>query len=271
MYWKNGGREVTIELSEAYNPPGSVLPLRWTNNKESFLAYMEQTLKGIRGTVTDAVTGIPLRARIDVIGISNAPVYTDSAIGDYHRLILPGTYSLIARAAGYVTDTAAGIVVTAGTATRVDIRLQPLPTTVVQPVTQDWNLLSLPLTVADARPVAVYPAATAATYAFVPTLGYAVADTLLNATGYWVKFGSAQNISIMGMPRAHDTIAVESGWNLIGGSSSPVPSAAVGEIPAGIVGSPYFDFNGTYAPSDTLLPGKGYWVKVTENGRLILR
>jgi hypothetical protein len=133
MYWWNGGREVTIELHNTKNPAGSTLPQRWTNNKESFLAYMEEALKGIHGKVADAVTHAPVRARIDIAGLSNVPVFSDSSLGDYHRLLLPGTYTLIARATGYRPDTLRSIVVIDSPATRVDIALQPTSTNANEP------------------------------------------------------------------------------------------------------------------------------------------
>ena len=132
MYTWNGGREVTIELYNTKTPAGSSLPQRWTNNKESFLAYMEEALKGIRGIVTDQATLAPVKARIDVQGITNAPVFSDSAVGDYHRLLLPGTYTLTVRAAGYYTDTVRNIVVTDSTATRADIALRSTATGIVE-------------------------------------------------------------------------------------------------------------------------------------------
>jgi len=123
MYVWNGGRETTIELTNTSNPPGSYLPQRWTNNKESFLAYLEQALKGIRGVVTDAVTHAPLKARIDVAGVPNVPVFTDSTVGDFHRLLLPGTYSIIVQAPGYGSDTVQNVVINDSLATRVDVAL----------------------------------------------------------------------------------------------------------------------------------------------------
>jgi hypothetical protein len=271
MYWWNGGREVTIELSDAYNPPGSVLPLRWTNNKESFLAYMEEALKGVRGTIVDAATGVPLRARVDVIGFAGVPVYSDSAAGDYHRPLLPGTYALIARVAGFVTDTISNIVVTSSAATRVDFRLQPLPTTVVQHVDADWNLLSLPLAVNDPRPAAVYPAAISPAWVFDPASGYVETDTLRKVTGYWLKFAASQDLGITGIGRMRDTIEVQTGWNLIGAGSLPAPTGSIVEVPSGIVVPPYYRYSGSYSPADTLIPGRGYWAKVLDNGRIILR
>jgi hypothetical protein len=123
MYVWNGGREVTVELDNDYNPAGSTLPQRWTNNKESFLAYMEEALKGIRGIVTDAVTHSRIAARVDVASIQNAPVFSDPTIGDYHRLLLPGTYSVIVQAPGYESDTVHSVAVNDSLATRVDVAL----------------------------------------------------------------------------------------------------------------------------------------------------
>lgn len=127
IYYFHGGRETTIELWDTKNPPGYVLPQRWNNNKESFLAYMEEAFRGIRGKVTDASTGLPLKAQIDVIGISNAPVYSDPDVGDFYRLLLPGTYSLIVSAPHYLPDTLQNIVVVDSPATYVNVQLQPLP------------------------------------------------------------------------------------------------------------------------------------------------
>ncbi len=270
MYWRNGGREVTVEISNAYNPPGSALPQKWNNNKESFLAYMEEALKGVRGTVVDAVTGIPLRAQMDVLGIANAPVYTDSAVGDYHRLLLPGTYTLIARAAGYLPDTMSGITVGAGAATRADFVLDPVATTNVHHVAAGWNLLSLPLAVADPRPPAVYPPAISPAYGFSPSAGYAEVDTLRNLAGFWLKFDAPADVAISGILRSRDTVEVEEGWNLIGAASTAVPVSTVTPIPPGIVVTPFYSYEGAYVPADTLVPGRGYWVKTGAGGRIIL-
>lgn len=126
IYWWHGGRETTIELTNEYVPPGSVLPQKWLNNRESFLAYMEEALKGVRGIVRDASTGKPLAAEVRVATVPGVPVYSDSVVGDYHRMLLPGAYTLIVSAPGFVSDTLEGVVVTDGAATRLDVALQPI-------------------------------------------------------------------------------------------------------------------------------------------------
>ncbi|MBK9333766.1 MAG: T9SS type A sorting domain-containing protein [Ignavibacteria bacterium] len=130
IYRWHGGRETTIELWDVKNPPGSVLPQRWTNNKESLLAYMEQTLKGIRGIVTDAVTSQPVRAKIFIRNFSGSYVNTDSFTGDYHCLVLPGTYGVIFTAPGYVSDTVNNVTVEDSIAIRLNHVMNRIPTNI---------------------------------------------------------------------------------------------------------------------------------------------
>lgn len=128
IYYWHGGRELTIELSNVKLDSAYHLPTRWANNKESLLSYMEQTFKGVRGLVTDAATGEPLWAQIDVQGYAEVPVFTDPDVGDYHRLLLPGTYTLYVRSPYHYSDTLYNVSVMDSGATRVNVALPKLPT-----------------------------------------------------------------------------------------------------------------------------------------------
>ena len=119
-----GCNEVTIELSNNKWPNYSQIANLWNNNRDSMLAYMELCLEGVRGVVTDSQTGLPVDATVRVTGI-NHDVFTDSDVGDYHRMLLPGTYSLQFSADGYDTQTISGISVGSGAATVVDVSLVP--------------------------------------------------------------------------------------------------------------------------------------------------
>lgn len=114
--------EVTIELSDTKAPPATALPTLWTQNEESMLAYIEAVHIGVRGLVADRHTGAPLWAQITVTGNAQ-PVFTDPDVGDYRRMLLPGTYTLRYEADGYVPFTVSNISVTDGDATRVDVTL----------------------------------------------------------------------------------------------------------------------------------------------------
>jgi len=116
-----GGNEVTIELSNSKHPAQSTLPTFWNDNRESMLAYIETTQWGIRGAVTDE-SGDPLWAEITVAGNSH-PVYTDPDAGDYHRMLLPGTYTLRVSAPEYPDVVIEDVEVAAGAATRIDVQM----------------------------------------------------------------------------------------------------------------------------------------------------
>jgi hypothetical protein len=120
-----GGNEVTIELADPKRPHESLLPNYWADNEESMLSYLESVHRGIRGVVTDALTGAPVHASITVQG-NPQRVYTDPDVGDYHRMLLPGTYGLVVMAPGYFPEAVGGIAVSAGPAMRVDVAMAPL-------------------------------------------------------------------------------------------------------------------------------------------------
>lgn len=118
--------EVTIELSNTRRPPESTLGQYWDDNREAMLAYFETARRRVHGIVTDAQTGQPLHAAVRVSGNAHL-VFTNPNVGDYHRMLLPGTYELIFRAPGYEEKRVAGVVVTEGQATRLDVALEPAP------------------------------------------------------------------------------------------------------------------------------------------------
>jgi len=124
-YVYRGDHEVTIELGTKW-PAASTLPTYWSDNLDSMLSYFERVHEGVRGIVTDAVSGAPLAATIRVAG-STIATYTDPDVGDYHRLLLPGVYRLEISAAAHVTAVVDNVVVEPGAAvTRQDVALLPL-------------------------------------------------------------------------------------------------------------------------------------------------
>jgi carboxypeptidase D len=127
FYVWSGGWDMTLEVSNTKWPSGSTLPGFWDDNRESMLTYFEGSLLGVRGIVTDAETGLPLDAEI-YIDDNPWPSYTDPDVGDYHRVVLPGAYTLEATALGYGTQTIP-IEVYGGAADVYDFALIPLPTT----------------------------------------------------------------------------------------------------------------------------------------------
>lgn len=125
-YIYEGGMEVVVELSDTYMPDALQLPTYYSNNRESLLAYMEWAFRGVRGIVTSAATGLPLPGvEVRVTG-RNYATWSAAAVGDYHRILLPGTYSLTFSKAGYVSQTLTGVTVASGNATVRNVALVPV-------------------------------------------------------------------------------------------------------------------------------------------------
>jgi glucose/arabinose dehydrogenase len=133
-----------------------------------------------------------------------------------------------------------------------------------------WNLISLPLGVADSRRSALFPTAASPAFDYDPATGYRVRDTLKPGAGYWLKFSDSATIGLLGTPLSADTIDVVPGWNLIGSLSQSIPVTQVSSIPGGMVTSRFFGYQGSYTANNTIDPGVGYWVKVSQSGKLIL-
>ncbi|MBU0640745.1 MAG: ankyrin repeat domain-containing protein [Planctomycetes bacterium] len=149
-----GGNEVTLELSNTFSPPYSQIPQYWNENRDSMLAYMETCLIGVRGLVTDAVTGEPVFATVTVTGRDHE-VYSDPDVGDYHRLLLPGTYELSFEADGYETLSVSNVTVNGGDATRLDVQMAR--TVVTYPNGGETLYVDVPTTVTwDGNPTAQF-------------------------------------------------------------------------------------------------------------------
>ncbi|OQC05301.1 MAG: Carboxypeptidase T precursor [Candidatus Cloacimonetes bacterium ADurb.Bin089] len=95
--------ELTAEIGYDKWPPASNLDAYWADNEESLLKYIEFAQNGVKGIVTNS-SGTPIAATITVAGNSKLE-HTDLPAGDYHRLLLPGTYQITASAAGYIPQT----------------------------------------------------------------------------------------------------------------------------------------------------------------------
>lgn len=139
-------------------------------------------------------------------------------------------------------------------------------------VGQNWNMVSLPLTVSDARKSILFPTSISDAYTFLSPAGYVRRDTLQNGAGYWLKFPTSQTVDITGQSRSRDTIHVAAGWNMIGSTTFPVLTDSVLQLPPGNVLSAYYGFDqlSGYQPRTTIVPGLSYWVKVSQAGQLIL-
>jgi len=137
-------------------------------------------------------------------------------------------------------------------------------------VESGWNLLSLPLAGTDEGKNSLFPSAVSD--AFLYNNEYIAEDTLANGYGFWIKFNAAESFAIYGDTVLYDSISVQPGWNLIGSLTVPVAVNAILVNPSGNIISDFFYYSSDagYQLSNTIQPGKGYWVKVNQSGWIIL-
>jgi hypothetical protein len=93
-YGCRGDVDWTIET------PNTNIPQMWSLHREAMFDIIKGADLGLRGIVTDAQTGQPLKA---TIWVEEAywPCFTDPLVGDYHKPLMPGTYHVMIRANGY--------------------------------------------------------------------------------------------------------------------------------------------------------------------------
>ncbi len=118
-------REVTLEISSTKLIPANQLIDHWNYNYRSMINYMEEVLFGVRGVVTDSLTGQPLKAEIFIPmhDKDSSMVFSSLPIGNYHRLLKAGTYNITFRAPGYISKTIPAVSVSDGGSTLLNVQL----------------------------------------------------------------------------------------------------------------------------------------------------
>jgi len=115
-----GGLSYTAEISNS----SAQVQTTFDRNRPGMNMYLNFAAEGLHGTVTDQSTGEPLYAMITIAG-NPIPGYTDPVLGDFHRVVLPGTYNLQVWANGYAAQSVPGVTVTMGNPGEFTAALQP--------------------------------------------------------------------------------------------------------------------------------------------------
>ena len=123
-------REFTLELSDEKTPNPNDLPDLWDANYPSLLNYIEQSLFGLRGIVTDSITGDPLKAKVEISNhdIDSSHVYSNLPVGNYNRYLYQGNYDVTFIKSGYYPKTINTTILN-NTSTIEDIQLAPINST----------------------------------------------------------------------------------------------------------------------------------------------
>jgi hypothetical protein len=136
-------------------------------------------------------------------------------------------------------------------------------------VRQGWNMISIPLDPDDKTVGSLFSSGFSPAFGYEN--GYNFADTLFPGRGYWYKFPAASTVPITGTVVASESVAVVSGWNLIGAPSTPAAVSKITSVPGGLSVSPFFSYDGnSYQIADSLRPGLAYWVRSNVPGTLFI-
>jgi hypothetical protein len=122
-YGACGTDALTMEISANKQPPASQIQNYYQKNVPAMIAMIQRAGYGIGGTVTDSISGLPVQASIFINNFF--PVLTDSAVGDYHKYLPPGTYSIKVIANNYIPQFIDDILVGTGAAAVVNIQMHP--------------------------------------------------------------------------------------------------------------------------------------------------
>ncbi|MGB0931070.1 MAG: M14 family zinc carboxypeptidase, partial [Chitinophagales bacterium] len=144
MTYFHHGREITIELSDQKLINANQLGNHWEYNRESLLDYMERTLHGFQGVVTDALTGEPIddaRVYIRNHDFFNSDVYSNPQ-GYYARPIGIGTYDLVFSAPDYISTEYSDLdIIKKHQSFSLDVSLMPEITSIEDRLQKDGFLL----------------------------------------------------------------------------------------------------------------------------------
>jgi hypothetical protein len=133
---------------------------------------------------------------------------------------------------------------------------------------EGWNLFSIPIFTNNMSVDSLLVGKSSPVYTY--NNGYQSVDTIKNGSGYWVKFPTGKTLDLIGTSVVNTNVTVTQGWNLIGTFNNSVPVEAITSNPPNIIASNFYGYNNGYFVASELLPGKGYWIKVNQNGTLNL-
>ncbi|MDI6765867.1 MAG: hypothetical protein QME52_03490 [Bacteroidota bacterium] len=125
----------------------------------------------------------------------------------------------------------------------------------------EWNMVSVPV---KPGPTQSLPSMFSYEGSYIPR------DAMEFGKGYWSK-PAAQEITYQGADVWSDTFIVRAGWNMIGSLTGELLRDNITTIPDSLILSKFYWYDGSqYVDSDTIKPGRSYWIKVKQDGKIIL-
>lgn len=99
----------SMEISQQKQPPASQIGLYYNANKPAMINMIQYAGYGIEGIVKDYLTNEPIAAQIWINDF--VPCYSDKTVGDFHKYVTGGTYTVKVTANGYESETIQNVIV----------------------------------------------------------------------------------------------------------------------------------------------------------------
>ncbi|MFQ5583874.1 MAG: FlgD immunoglobulin-like domain containing protein [Calditrichia bacterium] len=131
------------------------------------------------------------------------------------------------------------------------------------------NLIGLPYDAPDRYYLSFFPDAVPFSL-FTFDNRYIQEDSLEFGRGYWLKFTSQSSALLEGTAVYSLTLSLNAGWNMIAGLSYTINIAGVNDPNGIIIPNTLFRYEGGYIQTDSIEPGKGYWLQTAANGQITL-
>ncbi len=126
--------DTTLEVTSTKWPDSSQIPTYTLQHRQGVINYMMKTFQGISGVMRDSSNGLPLDGTVVVTCTSTSSpyitvphqykeVFTDPEVGDFHRVLEPGTYAVECFSNGYGSTVIPSVVVSENQTTTVDCNM----------------------------------------------------------------------------------------------------------------------------------------------------
>lgn len=123
IYGSLGNVGWSIEISDDKQPASSLIPTYYNYNKSAMTEMILRSDYGISGIISDSLNGAPVAALIWVDNFF--PVYSDPFVGDFHKYLVPGSYSVKVTANGYKTRIVSNLTVPVNGKIDLQVKLEP--------------------------------------------------------------------------------------------------------------------------------------------------
>lgn len=126
-YGLRGTLSWTMEISENKAPAANEVEKFYKRNRPAMFNLLEMAGKGTHGKIVSALDASPVAATIWFRNEESElwPVYSDPLVGDFHKILLPGQYTVKISANGFQEKILSGFIVPDSGQARLDVQLQP--------------------------------------------------------------------------------------------------------------------------------------------------